>query len=112
MTFTLGNERDLTSREKYHYNTKNRTTQQTSICPTTITHIYRHEMVSTEIALLMAETTDNIFRDLFCQHIESQPPGLNMLAGRVWNWFPGSSTANIIQNRTKYTSTIFICTVA
>jgi hypothetical protein len=65
MAFTLGNERDLTSREKSHYNAKNRTTQKTSICPTTITHIYRHEMVSTEITLQVAETTDNIFRDLF-----------------------------------------------
>jgi hypothetical protein len=112
MAFTLGNERDLTSREKSHYNAKNRTTQKTSICPTTITHIYRHEMVSTEITLQVAETTDNIFRDLFSVSIESQSPELNMLVGRVWNWFPGSSKANIIQNRTKYTSTIFIRTVA
>jgi hypothetical protein len=90
------------------------------ICPTTITHIYRHEMVSTEITLQVAETTDNIFKDLFCQHIESQSPEPNMLVGRepnmlvgrIWNSFPGSLTANIIQDRTKYTSTIFIRTVA
>ena len=69
MAFTLGNERDLTSREKSHYNAKNRTTQKTSICPTTITHIYRHEMVSTEIALHVAETTDNIFSDLFLSEL-------------------------------------------
>lgn len=110
MAFTLGDEKDLTSREKSHYNAKNRT-KKTSICPTTITHIYRHEMVSTEI-LQVADTTDNIFRNIFCQHIESQSPGLNMLVGRVRDWFPGSSTANIIQNRTKYTPTIFIRTVA
>jgi len=36
------------SRQNSHHNVKhNRTTEKISICPTTITHIYRHGMVST-----------------------------------------------------------------
>lgn len=62
--------------------------------------------------LKMSETTDNGFIVPLRQHNKLHSLELKILVGLVWNWFPGSSTANIIQSRSKCTPTILMCTIA